>query len=168
VPAKAKLSDDQVKAIRRRARSGEHLTDLAHEFGVNRKTIRRRLDALARAETERADRSAAKRLRSQAARERRKLLEREHRPSPKRRPGRPQQDAPGEKGGAASQPGRKAQEGRERDPFLEWLDRTKNLSGRAFADARGLVRVRNPEGTLTSWRERAEVEAFFEAGWTLA
>ena len=59
-------------------RAGERQTDLADEFGVDRKTIRRRLDALERADTERAERIAAKRLRNQAARERRKLLDREN------------------------------------------------------------------------------------------
>jgi hypothetical protein len=45
VPAKAKLSEEQVKKIRRRVRAGEHQTELAAEYGVDRKTIRRRLDA---------------------------------------------------------------------------------------------------------------------------
>ena len=101
--AQAKLSDEQVKRIRRRARSGEHLTELAHEFGVNRKTIRRRIDALERAETERAERIAAKRRRSQAARQRQKLLERGRGPSPNQHEGGAKHKALS--GKANSQPG---------------------------------------------------------------
>lgn len=76
----AKLTNSEVKRIRRRVRAGEHQTDLADEFGVNRKTIRRRLNALESVETERAERIAERRLRRQAEREKRKLLEREGRP----------------------------------------------------------------------------------------
>ena len=47
-----KLSEADVKRIRRRVRAGEHQIDIAPEFGVNRKTIGRRLAALQRAETE--------------------------------------------------------------------------------------------------------------------
>jgi hypothetical protein len=61
VPANAKLSEEQVKKIRRRVRAGARLTDLAAEYDVNRKTIRRRLDALERAEGERAQQRAARR-----------------------------------------------------------------------------------------------------------
>jgi len=61
MPGRAKLTDEQVKRIRRRVRAGERLTDLAPEYDVNRKTIRRRLDAAARADAERARRTAAKR-----------------------------------------------------------------------------------------------------------
>jgi hypothetical protein len=57
MPAKAKLSDAQVKKIRRRVRAGASRTELAAEYGVNRKTIWRRLDALELAEAERARRS---------------------------------------------------------------------------------------------------------------
>src|SRR5712691_7187969 len=76
VAARAKLTDADVKRIRRRIRAGEQQLTIAREFGVNRKTIRRRLDELERAETERAERIAEKRLRRQAAREKRKLFER--------------------------------------------------------------------------------------------
>jgi hypothetical protein len=61
VPAKAKLSDEQVKKIRRRVRAGARVTDIAAEYGVNRKTIRRRLDAAELADLERAQHTAAKR-----------------------------------------------------------------------------------------------------------
>jgi hypothetical protein len=61
VPAKAKLSEEQVKKIRRRVRAGGRLTDIAAEYGVDRKTIRRRLDAFERAERERAQQRAARR-----------------------------------------------------------------------------------------------------------
>ena len=77
VAAPAKLTDADVKQIRRRVRRGEHQTVLAAEYGVNRKTIRRRLDALDDAEREQAERTAKKRLHRQAAREKRKLLERQ-------------------------------------------------------------------------------------------
>ena len=61
MPSRAKLTDEQVKKIRRRVRAGARLTDLAAEYEVNRKTIRRRLDALELAEAERARRTAASR-----------------------------------------------------------------------------------------------------------
>src|SRR5438874_6914102 len=77
VAPRPKLSEAEVKRIRRRVRAGEHQIDIAEEFGVNRKTIGRRLAALQRAEAERAQRLAEKRLRQQAAREKRKLLERD-------------------------------------------------------------------------------------------
>jgi len=35
-------------------------------------------------------------------------------------------------------------------------------------EALGLVRVRNPEGTISKWCERSEVDALLEAGWLLA
>ena len=56
--AKAKLTDEHVKKIRRRVRAGEQISDLAREYDVNRKTIRRRLDALELADAERAGRTA--------------------------------------------------------------------------------------------------------------
>ena len=77
VAAPAKLTDAAVKQIRRRMGKGEYQTDLAKEFGVNRKTIRRRVDALERAQAELDARRADNRVRRQAAREKRKLLERE-------------------------------------------------------------------------------------------
>jgi hypothetical protein len=61
VPAKAKLSEEQVKTIRRRERAGELITDLAVEYDVDRKTIRRRLDAADQADRERAQQRAARR-----------------------------------------------------------------------------------------------------------
>jgi hypothetical protein len=61
VPAKAKLTGEQVKRIRRRVRAGERITDLVVEYDVNRRTIRRRLDALELADAERARRTAARR-----------------------------------------------------------------------------------------------------------
>jgi hypothetical protein len=39
------------------------------------------------------------------------------------------------------------------------------LSGRAWAEAQGLVRLRNPEGTLTVWREKAKADILINAGW---
>jgi hypothetical protein len=54
------------------------------------------------------------------------------------------------------------------DPYLAWLDTRKNLSGRALAEASGLVYVRNPKGTVRKWCERSEIDALLEAGWLLA
>ena len=56
VAAKLKLTDEQVKRIRRRVRAGELVIDPADEFDVDRKTIWRRLGDLERAETERTQR----------------------------------------------------------------------------------------------------------------
>jgi hypothetical protein len=44
---------EQVKKIRRRVRDGLRLTDHALEYQAKRKTLRRRIDALERAEAER-------------------------------------------------------------------------------------------------------------------
>jgi hypothetical protein len=86
VAAPEKLTHAEVKKIRRRVRAGEYQTDIAREYGVDRKTIRRRLDELEEAaprppacavEAVAAERVAASRLRRQAAQEKRKLLERE-------------------------------------------------------------------------------------------
>jgi len=153
--ATAKLTDKDVKRIRRRVRAGEHQTDLAHEFGVSRKTIRRRLDTLEHAEIERAERLAAKRLRRQAAREKRKLLERE-----------------GDSGLPLPIEHHRRNEGAEQrarvpDHFHQWLDTRKNLSSRALAEAKGLVRVRNEDTTLRVWVERSEVDALLDDGWRL-
>ena len=74
-PAARKLTDQQVKTIRRRNNKGEHLTALALAYEVNRKTLRRRLDALAHAEAERAQRIAATRRGRQAAAERQTLTD---------------------------------------------------------------------------------------------
>ena len=124
-------------------RAGEHQTAIAAEFGVDRKTIRRRLDALAQAENERAQ----KRVRRQAEREQRKLLEREQ----ERDRSLPLE--PSRAGGRAA---------RHRtlvpDSAHEWLEWRKNLSGRARAAASGLVRVRRPDGSLRRWVERDAVE----------
>jgi hypothetical protein len=92
----------------------------------------RRLDAFERAENERAERIAAKRLHTQAARERRKLLDRE-RAAGLSASDRLNADSGSQAGGRLP---------RERalvhDPYLEWLDTRKNLSGRALAEASGL------------------------------
>jgi hypothetical protein len=156
VAAPAKLTDADVKRIRRRVRAGEHQTDLANEFGVNRKTIRRRLDTLEAAETERAERMAEKRLRRQAAREKRKLFERE-RSAGTSAPIEPSRSS-----------GRRSQERTPvRNPYFDWLDRRKNLSGRALSEAMGLVRVRLPDGSIRKAVEREEVEDLLDAGWIL-
>ena len=59
---------------------------------------------------------------------------------------------------------------RRRPPFGRvhnvWLDRPKNLSGRALSEAIGLVRLRHPDGSSRRYVERADVEARLE-GWLL-
>jgi hypothetical protein len=157
MPANPKLTDQQVKQIRRRVDAGERQTDLAEEFGVNRKTIRRRLDALEQVETERAEITAARQARRLAEREQQKLRELESGAEPSRQDGRRRRDGP-------RAPQRVGKEG----SYVDWLDSRKNLSGRARIEARGLVRVTNPDGTVTHWRERAEIEALLEKGWRLA
>ena len=84
------------------------------------------------------------------------LLERERDagPVPPIEDGEPSKPHPGERA-------------RIRNPYYEWLDRPKSLSGRALAEGNGLVRVVNPEGTIRRWVERSEVEALFDAGWVL-
>jgi hypothetical protein len=156
VAAELKLTDEDVKRIRRRVRAGERQTDLADKVGVNRKTLRRRLDALERAESERAERSAAKRLRIQAAREKRKLFERERDAgvSPPIEPSR-----------SSGHPAR--QRTPVRNEYFEWLDRPKNLSGRALSEASGLVRVRLPDGSIRKAAGREDVEGLLDAGWLL-
>lgn len=148
-----KLSADDIERIRRRVQAGEHQTDLAREFGVDRKTVRRRLDALERSEIERGARLAAKRVRRQAAREKRKLLERES------------DSAPLIKQTQSSE--RATKRRAEFDPFLEWLDTPKNLSGQAHAEASGLVRLCSPDNTRRRWVERSDVERLFDDGWRL-
>jgi len=53
VPAKPKLTDADLKKMRRRLRAGARRDELAAAYGVNRKTIQRRLKALELAEAER-------------------------------------------------------------------------------------------------------------------
>jgi hypothetical protein len=156
MPAKLKVSDEQIKKIRRRVRAGARLIDLADEFGVNRKTLWRRLSALERAESERAQTIAANRLRRQAAREKRKLLERE------REAGIVPPIASGRSSG---RPG--YERSRAASPHFEWLERPKNLSGRALSESAGFVRVRTPDGAIRKGVEREEVEALLDAGWLL-
>ena len=156
VPAKLKLTDADVKKIRRRARTGARLIDLANEFGVTRKTLWRRLSALERDEAERAARIAENRLRRQAAREKRKLLERDHEAglTPPVEHARSSKPPSGQRTPVAN-------------AYFNWLDRPKNLSGRALSEAAGFVRVRNAEWTIRKGVERSEVEALLEAGWLL-
>jgi hypothetical protein len=149
VAAPAKLSDADVKRIRRRIGKGEYQTALAEEFGLNRKTIRRRLDALERAEEERAE----TRLRRQVAREKRKFFARE----------RAREAA---LAGKSAQVRRRAR-APSSDPYLRWLDRPKNLSGRALFEASGLVRVRRPDYSVRKAVERGQVEDLLDLGWIL-
>ncbi len=144
-----------MRRIRRRIRAGEQQINIAREFGVNRKTIRRRLDELERAETERAERIAEKRLRRQAAREKRKLFERE----------RDAGVSPRIELSRSSNP-RSSQRTPVRDAYFD-LDGPKNLSGRALSEAMGFVRVCLPDGSIRKAVEREDVEALLDAGWLL-
>jgi hypothetical protein len=157
VGAKQKLTDEQVKMIRRRVRKREPLTRLAVEYGVNRKTLRRRLDALEQAEAEQAAHLSAKRLRWQAKRERLKLAGRDriHQPA----------ETETDRLTARLRP---AEQAPRRDAHEAWLDIPKNLSGRALAEATGLVRLRNPDGSISAWVERPDVDARLDEGWTMA
>jgi hypothetical protein len=151
--APLKLTDADVKRIRRRVRRGEQLTALAAEYGVNRKTIRRRLDALDKSEREQAERTARKRLQRQAAREKRKLLER-----PRAVARSPVEDSePRNPRGLGSM--------RPRNYYFDWLDTRKNLSGRAPAEAKGLVRL--ARGRERRWVERSDADWYFDDGWVL-
>jgi hypothetical protein len=160
VAPQPKLSAADVKQIRRRVRAGAHQTDLAREYGVNRKTIRRRLAALERLEAEHAERLAAKRLRWQARRERQKLRDREHERSPETE--RHEADPPRRARRSLSK------QGRVSDPYLVWLDQRKNLSGRALSEASGLIHIESADGSRRVWVERAEVEGMLDAGWLLS
>ena len=152
-----KLTDSDLKRIRRRVRKGEHQTDLAVEFGVNRKTLRRRLDALERAESEDAKRLAEKRLCLQAAREKRKLLEWERSPDFDTELS-PQYSQSSDSDRRCAPVG---------NAFLDWLDRPKNLSGRALSEAMGFVRICLPDGSIRKAVERGEVETWLDRGWLL-
>ena len=153
--AKRKLADQQLKTIRRRFNKGEYLGALALAYGVNRKTLRRRLDALAQAEVERAQRIVAKRLGRQTAAEGQKLTS-----NPRDRvPCAGRRRAAG-RSLAAQQPAR------TRDPRRDWLERPTNLSGRA--NASGLVRVGNPDGSVRQSVERSQLDGLLAQGWTLA
>jgi hypothetical protein len=154
VAAPAKLTDVDVKQIRRRVRRGEHQTALAAEFGVNRKTIRRRLAALDSAEREQAERTVKRRLDRQAAREKRRLRE---------RPQALAKSLAANDSESSVRPSVRSVQ--PRDPFYGWLDRPKNLSGRALAEANGLVRL--ARGAERRWVERSDVDIYFDAGWML-
>jgi hypothetical protein len=147
-----KLSDRDVIQLRRRIDAGEAQTALALEFGVDRKTIRRRVDLLCAAETAEAEHVALKRLRRRATREKQRLLKRDASYASAVSVER------GEYAGAKPQMS---------DPFFEWLDTPKNLSGRARAEASGLVRIQSPDGTRRVWRDRSVVERLLDEGWRL-
>jgi hypothetical protein len=116
--ARKKLSEAEVKKIRRRLRAGAHLGALAEQAGVNRKTVRRRLDALELAEAERA--------RSKAARQanRRKSLPGPGSPSPERAPARRPKRPAADPASAASRPSPGGPIPRRERPFSysDWLD----------------------------------------------
>jgi hypothetical protein len=153
VPAPRKLTDAEVVEIRERVDAGEQQTVLAAEFGVNRKTIRRRLHALAVAEQVKADRIAAARLKRRVAVQRFKLEQRELRRG----------------GGAVETAVTETPDGRTRSKSDRdiWLDRRKNLAGRVLAEARGDVYIQTPDGKNRRWVERAKVDGMFEDGWIL-
>jgi hypothetical protein len=140
-----KLTDEDLKRTRLRVRAGEHQTHLADEFCVDRKTIRRRLDALEHAEAERAEQVAEKRLRRQAARDKREWV--------------------GRASEVAQASGNSSQEiKRLSDPHSACLDRQKSLSGRALSEAAELVHRRRPDGSSRRLVERADVEARLDEG----
>lgn len=100
---------------------------------------------------------AAKRLGRQAARERRKLRERDNNQRPS------QKDA-----GRETERSLPTELARGLDPYRAWLDSPKNPSSRGLAAASGLVCVRNRDGTIHAWVERSEVDDMLDQGWTLA
>ena len=97
----------------------------------------------------------ARRLRRQAVGERRKLTA--------------LFDAPRPPVATVSESSRSQNEARgpRSDPRLEWLDTPKNLSGRASAHARGLVRLQHPEGTTCRWVDAPAATELLDQGWTL-
>ena len=102
------------------------------------------------------ERIAAKRLHKQAAAERRKLQATQGMAT------RSQHNGP-----LQSAPNQPVTTRTRHDPYLDWLDRPKNLSGRARANASGLVRVRNAGGSERQWVELSDVQGLFQRGWTL-
>jgi HTH domain len=153
-----KLTDAAVKKIRRRIRAGEYQTELAREFGVNRKTIRRRLDELKEAEAMAAERVAASRLRRQAAREKQKLRERDQAAA----------SVSATDTRTSREPSRSRRTHREDPYYLEWLDRPKGMTWREASRARGDVRMKNADSTIKKWVEREQVDALLDQGWLLA
>ena len=151
VPAPRKLSDADVAKIRRRVKRGEQLSALAEEFGVNRKTIRRRVDAVEFAEREKAERLASNRIRRQSARELRKLKQRG-----------PQRAASSVRGS-----GREIRRKSMNSAYYDWLDTPKNLGGRAYAEASGLIKLRTADGKNRRWVERPDAERLLQEGWLL-
>ena len=154
MPAPRKLTDADVVKIRRRVESGEQLSVLAEEFGVDRKTVRRRLDALELAEREEAERKPRNRLKRQIARERRKLEQRDR-------------EVAANTVKAAVTERERGRRSTKSNPYYDWLDTRRNLGGRAYTEATGLVRIRTPDGKNRLWVERADVEQRIEEGWIL-
>jgi DNA-binding transcriptional regulator YhcF (GntR family) len=152
VPAPRKLTDANVADIRRRVEAGEQLSALADEFGVNRKTIRRHLNALESAEREKNERIATKRLRRQIAAQQRKLKQRDEQLA--------------NSTVEVAKPVRRERTSSRADLYA-WLDKPKNLSGRALTEALGLVGMRSPDGKQRRAVERADVERLLEEGWLL-
>jgi DNA-binding transcriptional regulator YhcF (GntR family) len=152
VPAPRKLTDADVAEIRRRAEAGEQLSALADEFGVNRKTIRRHLNALESAEREEAERIATKRLKRQIAAQQRKLKQRD--------------ELLANSTVEVAKPGRRERTS-SRAEFYAWLDTPKNLSGRALTEALRLVRMRSADGKQRRSVERGDVQRLLEQGWLL-
>jgi hypothetical protein len=144
--------------IRRRVRAGEQQTDIAREYGVNRKTIRRRLDEVEEAKAMAAERVAASRLRRQAAREKQKLRERDQAAAA----------VSATDTRTSREPSRSRRIHREDPYYLEWLDRPKGITWREAVRVRGDVRMKNADATITKWVEPDDVEALIDAGWVLA
>ena len=177
MPAKRKLTDAQVRQIRRRHEKGEYLAALAVEFGVNRKTLRRRLDALERAESEKAmrrlessHRHAVRRLRRRVAAERRKLreLEREFVLEQARARSESSNLRTRMRLAASDLHVLRTRTPPSQGAVAEAESLDIRLSGRALSEAVGLVRLRNSEGKVDAWVERGKVEALIDAGWSFA
>ena len=142
-----KLSDADVKRIRRRVGAGARKCDLAAEYGVNRKTITRRVKNLDERDRLREDALAAKRQARQVQRELRKLRKRKL-------------ASPGPMGRGKVVP-------TTRSDYLEWLDTPKNLSAPA-AFAHGLIRVRTPDGRNRRSVDPEVAEKLIGEGWVLS
>ena len=133
------------------------MTALALAHKVDRKTLRRRLDALAHAEAERAQRIAATRLRRQAAAERQT--------PPTTRASAP---AAHEHAGRAADQAQPLQPTAAPDPQPDRREQVKEPLRPRRLSPSGLVRVGNPDGSIQQWVEPALVDDLLEQGWTHA
>ena len=142
-----KLSDADVKRIRRRVDAGARRCDLAAEYGVDRKTITRRLKNLNERDRQREAALAAKRQARQVQRELKKLRRRKLASS-----------GPVVRGKVIPT---------TKDDYLQWLDTPKNLSA-SSAFAHDLVRVRTPDGRNRRSVEPEVAKTLIGKGWVLS